>query len=78
MPLSNPEDFGTEANGTINNDYCRHCYQQGIFTNPFMTLQDMENHIRHNLERQHEDERVIHHVIGTLPDLKRWYKPQRI
>jgi len=78
MPLSDPEDFGTEAGGAINHDFCRHCYQQGFFTNPFMTLHDMEEHIRHTLEKQHEDERVIHYVIGTLPDLKRWYKPQRI
>ena len=24
--------LGTEANGTLNEEYCRHCYQDGKFT----------------------------------------------
>jgi hypothetical protein len=78
MPICDPKDFGNEADGSVNSDYCWHCYQNGLFTNPFMTLQDMQNHVRHTLERLHEDERVIHYVIGTLPDLKRWYRPQKV
>ena len=35
------EDHGTEANGQPSADYCRLCYQNGQFTMPCMTLEDM-------------------------------------
>jgi hypothetical protein len=41
MPLDQPEDFGTDPAGYRVNDYCRHCYQHGAFTNPDITLEQM-------------------------------------
>ena len=31
MPMVKEGDFGTNANGTKNNDYCTYCYQKGKF-----------------------------------------------
>ncbi|MBQ7204252.1 MAG: hypothetical protein IJS04_00255 [Muribaculaceae bacterium] len=31
MPLARAEDFGTNADGSTNYDYCRHCYQDGKY-----------------------------------------------
>ena len=31
MPLTRAEDFGTNADGSTNFDYCRHCYQDGKY-----------------------------------------------
>lgn len=78
MPLVTSKDRGTEMDGAASPDYCWHCYQNGSFTNPFMTLQDMETHIRSMMSRQHEEERVIHYVLGTLPGLKRWEKEYQV
>ena len=78
MPMETVKDRGTEKDGSPSAEYCWHCYQNGAFTNPFMTIHDMESHIRQVMERQHEDERVIHYVLGTLPGLKRWEKVERM
>ncbi len=32
MPLNNPEDFGTEADGSKSKEYCGFCYKDGKFT----------------------------------------------
>lgn len=41
MPLTKPEDFGTEADGASSDMYCAYCYQNGAFTGPDMTLDEM-------------------------------------
>jgi len=41
MPLSKAEDFGTSAEGFRQNDYCHYCYQDGAFTQPDITLEQM-------------------------------------
>ncbi|MBN2379269.1 zinc ribbon domain-containing protein [candidate division WOR-3 bacterium] len=41
MPLTKPEDFGTEADGSPSKDYCIYCYADGKFTNPEMTMEQM-------------------------------------
>lgn len=33
MPMTKPEDFGIEANGNPNRDYCSHCYVNGALRN---------------------------------------------
>ncbi len=41
MPMTEEEDFGTEADGTLSKDYCTHCYQDGAFSAPNITIDDM-------------------------------------
>jgi len=31
MPLTKPEDYGTNADGSRNADYCCHCFANGAF-----------------------------------------------
>ncbi|MBO4516840.1 zinc ribbon domain-containing protein [bacterium] len=31
MPITNSEQFGTNADGTANHDYCIYCYKDGKF-----------------------------------------------
>ncbi len=40
MPLTSPEDHGTEADGSASQDYCQYCYQKGAFTSS-MTMEEM-------------------------------------
>lgn len=30
MPMKREDDFGTEADGSQNCDYCIHCYKNGV------------------------------------------------
>jgi hypothetical protein len=41
MPLTKLEDFGTEVDGPPSNTYCTYCYQNGAFTVPNTTLEEM-------------------------------------
>mgnify|MGYP000845318578 CR=1 FL=1 len=41
MPLNEPEDCGTEKDGSKSAMYCKYCYKDGAFTDPDMTLSKM-------------------------------------
>ena len=41
MPLDKPEDVGTESDGCPSVDYCRYCYQNGAFTAPDASMEDI-------------------------------------
>lgn len=34
-------DCGTNKDGSLNEDYCKECYQNGEFTEPDLTLNEM-------------------------------------
>lgn len=40
MPLKSPEDHGTNADGSKNEDYCVYCYQNGAFAQD-CTMEEM-------------------------------------
>ncbi|MCC7555250.1 MAG: zinc ribbon domain-containing protein [Methanoculleus marisnigri] len=41
MPMSEKEQFGTEADGAPSKDYCTYCYRDGRFTEPGATIDEM-------------------------------------
>ena len=41
MPIADIKLRGTEKNGSVNNEYCVHCYKDGTFTKPNATLEEM-------------------------------------
>jgi hypothetical protein len=80
MPMEADKDFGTNEDGSRNEDYCCYCYQKGAFTNPSMTMEEM---IDFNLKFNEENG----HPMGTqdearammkqwFPTLKRWISLQ--
>lgn len=76
MPLDAPKDRGTEADGGLSEEYCCHCYQQGAFTAPEATMEDMiAFNLKYNAENGHpfgpqeEAERMMR---AWFPTLKRW------
>ena len=78
MPLDKPEDAGTGADGTLSGDYCRYCYQNGAFTDPNATMDDMiAMNLKFNEENgypmgtQKDAEQMMR---GWFPTLKRWRK----
>ena len=73
MPMMAPEDFGTNAGCGSNKDYCRYCFQNGKFTWPDATLDQMIEKLAsmHDLMEMTEDEaRKV--ASENLPKLKRW------
>ena len=75
MPIG-PGLYGTNANGTDNQDYCKFCYQNGVFTEPELTLEEMIKKSIHHMmvERQFQEERAEVMARAVIPNLKRWRK----
>lgn len=72
MPLDNPELLGTEKDGSLSNEYCKYCFQNGAFINPNMTLKEMTALVITQMEKMHIDSKTIDMAVSSLPQLKRW------
>lgn len=76
MPMEKPDQFGTEADGSLSRDYCTYCYQKGAFTDPTMTYEKMLafdiNYMVTDMKMSEPEARKF--VTSWLPTLKRWKK----
>jgi hypothetical protein len=74
MPLQKPEDFGTNADGSKNHEYCQYCYQKGKFTEPEMTMGQMIEKCTGIMKQMNMPEAQIEQTKKFIPMLKRWRK----
>jgi len=76
MPLEKPEDFGTNADGSRNKDYCCYCYENGAFFYPEATMEDViESCLPHVVPDVFPDEQAARTAMNELfPTLKCWKK----
>jgi hypothetical protein len=72
LPLDNMDDRGTEKDGTKSQLYCKYCYQNGAFTEPDMTLDQMMGIAEKEMKKQNLPESIIQQSMNMLPRLKRW------
>lgn len=74
MPMKRPEDFGTNDDGTKNDDYCNYCFQKGKFTDPGITLTQMIDKVFGMLvQMKIMPEALARETTKTfIPKLKRW------
>lgn len=75
-PISGPEDFGTNADGNKNDDYCVYCFKGGNFVNPNITMEQMIDiaavlmaALMNITEKDAKGKAKI-----AIPKLKRWQK----
>lgn len=78
MPMDTPEVWGTEVDGSKNSDYCKYCYQNGGFTNPGLTLEEMKEHMMKKMEKIDLPADIVEVAVSRLPYLKRWTKKVNI
>ncbi len=71
MPLENAEAFGTEAGGARAEEYCTHCYQDGGFTAPGMTMEQMADVVAGFMEGMPKAQ-ATEAALSSLSGLKRW------
>ena len=74
MPLTRPEEFGSDTSGYRVNDYCRHCYMGGSFTDPDVTMEQMIDRCvsimaRRNIMPEAKARELLDRV---MPCMKRW------
>ena len=74
MPLRKAKDFGTEASGARNDDYCAYCYKDGAFISPNMSMEQMRDFcIDKMVERGvMPREQAAGLLYEVMPKLKRW------
>ena len=78
MPLTREEDCGTNADGSINYDYCKYCYTDGHFLQE-MTMDQMIEHcaqfvdeVNKNMPKPMTRDEYKQMMYGFFPMLKRW------
>ena len=52
MPMMASEQFGKNENGSINEDYCSYCFQNGNFTQDY-TMEEMIEHCAQSVSYTH-------------------------
>jgi predicted transcriptional regulator YdeE len=73
MPLHGEELLGTDQEGNKVQEYCQYCYENGAFTNPNITMEEMiEQCIPFMVEEGMEEQSARTMITGFLPRLKRW------
>jgi hypothetical protein len=78
MTMKTAEEFGTNGDGSKNQDYCVYCFKDGNFTSD-LTLDEMIAHNVQYLDLYNQDaevkvtkEQAVEQLKQYLPTLKRW------
>lgn len=74
MPLGSPEDHGTNADGSRNQDYCRYCYENGAFTSQSTMEEMIDFCVPYSKEHYGSEEAAKKALQEWFPQLKRWKK----
>lgn len=78
MPLG-AEFYGSNADGTNSVTYCKFCFQNGVYTNLSLTLEEMiDISITHMVSERHVPrEEAVHVANSVIPHLERWSSPKK-
>ncbi|WP_432666387.1 zinc ribbon domain-containing protein [Wukongibacter baidiensis] len=74
MPMSNENLFGTNEDGTKNEDYCSYCFKDGKFTSNTTMGEMIEICVPHMVKQGFEESNARGMLNKLLPNLKRWAK----
>jgi len=74
MPMAKSADFGTNVNGSQNQEYCHYCFQNGKFTEPKITMKQMIAKCAEIMEQMKMPKALIEQTKTFIPMLKRWKK----
>ena len=74
MPLMREQDYGNNADGTLNEEFCTHCFRQGTYTAPDLTFEEMADFLRDFMIRQHRMDESLANAAArmSITGLKRW------
>ena len=74
MQMRKAEEFGTEADGDQTELYCKHCYQNGAFTEPDITIEQMIEKVAGFMmtHMNATEEQAQEMAKRVIPKLQRW------
>lgn len=67
-----PQQGGTNSDGTKNLMYCSYCYSNGAFTKPDMTMDEMKTLVKEKLKEMGFPGFIAGWFTKGIPKLKRW------
>ncbi len=74
MPITTDLDFGTNKDGSINNDYCKYCYKDGEFIDKVTMEEYIDMCSQYGPQAGMTNEEMREHCTKVFPTLKRWRK----
>ena len=74
MPLTNLEQFGTNADWSVNQDYCIYCYKDGNFIDDVSMEEYIEMCSQYWEQAGMTNEEMKAFCTKLFPTLKRWKK----
>lgn len=73
MPLKrDPQNGGTNADGSKSELFCSHCYQEGAFTQPEMTAVEMQLFVKGKMKDMGFPGFLAGLFTRGIPKLQRW------
>jgi hypothetical protein len=73
MPLrQDTGNGGTKFDGTKHHKYCSACYQNGLFTQPTLTVEEMQNLVKEHLKKMGYPGLLIKYFTRGIEKLERW------
>ena len=72
MPIVDEKQFGTNADGSVNKDYCIYCYKDGKFVDDVSLEEYIEMNVKFAAQAQMTEEQMREHCQKVFPTLKRW------
>ncbi|WP_066072724.1 zinc ribbon domain-containing protein [Neobacillus soli] len=73
MPLAKDElGGGTEMDGTKRTKYCSHCYMNGEFTMPNITVEEMKERVKQKIVEFGMPKFIAGMFTGNINKLERW------
>ncbi len=67
-----PEHGGTNADGSIANEYCSYCYKDGEFVGDFKTAKEMQDFCVKKMNEDGMPKFVAWILTRGIPRLNRW------
>lgn len=74
MPISNKTDLGTNADGSINFDYCKYCFENGKFIDNVTMKEYIKMCSKFGAQAGMTNEEMEKFCTNLFPTLKRWKK----
>ncbi|MGN0535916.1 MAG: zinc ribbon domain-containing protein [Eubacterium sp.] len=74
MPITSDEQLGTNADGSINSDYCKYCYENGEFIDRVSMEEYIDMCSQYGEQAGMTNEEMRKLCTELFPTLKRWKK----
>ena len=72
MPITSDDLLGTEADGSISQDYCKYCYKDGQFVDDVSMEEYIEMCSKFGEQADMTNEQMHDYCAQIFPTLKRW------